>query len=247
MPLLTLLKKLSQFLIKTRFLIVALFILSGCGSPQPPSTAETSPSASISATPEQSEAPPTEQPSTTEVEPDESSLISKEGIATAKLGMTLAELKQRLGSDVEFTVKSPFIVDFDAIAVSQAGEIQYYILYLAGEPFTDTDVIQGLLTENPKYKTAEEVGPGTLIQQAEAVYGKATLSYNTENESREYARFEDQPAPNISFGTGNVASETAGVYASPSNGYNETQNFKEGATIKTVLVVCLDENCAGSR
>ncbi|MGV2391051.1 MAG UNVERIFIED_CONTAM: hypothetical protein LVR29_31475 [Microcystis novacekii LVE1205-3] len=36
-------------------------------------------------------------------------------------------------------------------------------------------------------------GPRTPLEQAEKVYGKGTLSYNTSNESREYVRFVNQP------------------------------------------------------
>jgi hypothetical protein len=158
--------------------------------------------------------------------------------------MTLAELKQALGSDVEFTAKSPFMVDFDAIAVRKNGEIQYYILYLAGQSFSDTEVIQGLLTDNPTFQTAEGVGPGTTLSVAEQAYGKATVSYNTQNESREYARFERQPAANISFATGNGSTKPAGIYPSPTREYNETQEFQADATIQSVLVVCLTDACA---
>ncbi|NJR61909.1 MAG: hypothetical protein HC769_25605 [Cyanobacteria bacterium CRU_2_1] len=158
--------------------------------------------------------------------------------------MTLGALKQILGETAEFTVESPFIVDFDAIAVRQAGEVQFYILYLADESFTDEDVIQGLLTDNPKFRTAEGVGPGTLITEAEQAYGKATLSYNTQNESREYARFEKQPASNMSFATGSGNADSAGIYPSATSEYNETQEFRPDATIKSVLVVCLSETCA---
>jgi len=158
--------------------------------------------------------------------------------------MTLAELKQKLGTEAEFVVKAPFIVDFDAIAVRKSGKTQYYILYLAGQSFSDGDVIQGVLTDNPKFLTAEGVGAGTTLQNAVQVYGKATLSYNTQNESREYARFERQPAPNISFATGNGNSNPAGVYSSPKSEYNETQDYRAEATLQSVLVVCLTDGCA---
>jgi hypothetical protein len=174
----------------------------------------------------------------------EPTLISDHGIGHARLGMTLGELKQALGAETQFQIKSPFIVDFDAIAVQKAGAVQYYILYLAKHQFGDRDAIQGLLTENANFRTASGVGPGTPIQQAEQAYGKATLSYSTSNESREYVRFARHPAPNISFGTGNANQQTAGVYTSPLGEYNETQKFKENAKIQSVLVVCLTEACA---
>jgi hypothetical protein len=184
-------------------------------------------------------------PSPEAADPETSStLISSDGIGDAQLGMTLGALKQKLGSEAEFKVQSPFIVDFDAIAVSQSGSVQYYILYLADQSFEDDDVIQGLLTENPTFQTVESVGPDTSIQQAEQAYGKATVSYSTSNESREYVRFERQPASNISFSTGTAGETSAGVYASPTGEYNETQTIKGNAKIKSVLVVCLSENCA---
>lgn len=158
--------------------------------------------------------------------------------------MSLGELKQALGPEVEYKVQSPFMVDFDAIAVTQNGKTQFYILYLAGQSFADTEVIQGLMTDNPEYKTEQGVGTGTTIRQAEAAYGQATLAYHTSNESREYARFARQPAPNISFATGNGNTETAGIYPSSTGEFNETQQYRESATIQSILVVCLAEQCA---
>lgn len=172
-------------------------------------------------------------------------LISADGIGSAKLGMTLGELKQQLGDGVELTVKSPFMADFDAIAVSQGDEVQYYVLYLAGQTFSDTDVVQGLLTDNPNFRTDKNVGPGTLLQQAEAVYGEANLFYHTQNESREYAQFANSPGANISFSTGNGRDRPAGIYANPTNEHNETSEFQDDAKIQSVLVVCLTESCAG--
>jgi hypothetical protein len=170
-------------------------------------------------------------------------VISPQGLGDARLGMTLGQLKQMMGGGTEFIPQPAFMVDFDAIAVQQSNQIQFYILHLAGQPLTDNDAIQGLLTTNPKFRTAEGIGPETSLQEAEQAYGEATLSYNTDNESREYVRFEQQPADNVSFGTGNANQQFAGVYASPASGYNETREFKPNATIQSVLVVCLTENC----
>jgi hypothetical protein len=217
-------------------------LLAGCGQTADSSSTE-SPSAATS--PAASVAPETTaSPTPNSAAETNPFLISEQGIGAAQLGMTLGELKQELGSEAEFVVQSPFIVDFDAIAVRQSGEVQYYILYLAGQPLADADVIQGLYTENSKFRTAEDVGPGTAIAQAEQAYGKATLSYNTQNEGREYVRFESQPVPNLSFGTGNANQNTAGIYASPAPEFNETQEFKPDATIQSVLVVCLAEGCS---
>lgn len=218
--------------------LVSLAGLTSCNtssntdeSATPTPTEITSPEPTTSTTPE------------TPVSDAERYLISTEGIGPARLGTPIGDLKQDLGETAQFEVKSPFIVDFDAIAVQQDGEVQYYILYLAGQPPKDTDPIQGLWTDNPRYKTAEGVGAGTLISAAEAAYGDATLSFNYDNEGREYVRFAEHPASNISFSTGNASQSPAGIYPNSSSSFNETQDYRPEATIQSVLVVCLTSGC----
>ncbi|GAB4463411.1 MAG: hypothetical protein OHK0037_15960 [Elainellaceae cyanobacterium] len=240
-----LMKQSTTQLLLGSLLLGGLVGLVGCNDAQPPSS---SPSASPTASPgSPAPSPPAPSPTASAPETTDPSLfvISAEGIGPAKLGMTLGELKQAL-PDATFEVRSPFIVDFDAIAVSQNGKPQFYVLYLAGESFGDNDVVQGVLTDNPSYRTDRGVGPGTAIAQAERIYGDATLSYNTQNESREYVRFAQHPASNLSFGTGNGNAETAGIYPSPAADYNETQQFREDATIESVLVICLTDACTAT-
>jgi hypothetical protein len=216
-----------------------LVLMAACGKSASTATSGPSPTSFSSPFPSVALASPSLSPTAQA----ESPIISDKAIGLARLGMTFGDLKKALGKDVEFVVQSPFIVDFDAIAVRRGGEVQYYILYLAKQPLTDADMIQGLLSKNPKFLTAEGIGAGSLLSKAQEAYGKATLSYNTQNESREYVRFEKQPT-GISFGTGNGAKDAVGVYPSPAGEYNETQQFKENAKIQSVLLVCLTEACA---
>ncbi|MGK7889777.1 MAG: hypothetical protein AB4042_10615 [Leptolyngbyaceae cyanobacterium] len=181
----------------------------------------------------------------------DSRLISASGIGPAQLGMTVSTLKQVLGDRVEFNSQSPFLADFDAIAVQQADDTLFYLLYLAGDPLGDGDVIQGILTTNPQYQTVAGVGVGTPLQTAEAAYGNATLSHSADNESREYVRFEQHPATNISFTTQPVAVATnsgslplAGTYTNPVIQYNETEEYRADASIEAVLLVCLSVSCS---
>ncbi|MBE9128628.1 hypothetical protein IQ257_01780 [Coleofasciculus sp. LEGE 07092] len=157
--------------------------------------------------------------------------------------MTLGQLKKLLGDKAEFQVQSPFIVDFDAIAIIQGGKEQYYILYPAGAPMADTDIVEALVTDNPRYRTSEGVGAGTPLKKAETAYGDATLSYNLANESREYVKFAKQPSEDIAFrlGAGNDGS-LAGIYTSPQKEFNETKQFKDTATIRLLEVYC-GKNC----
>jgi hypothetical protein len=226
-------------------LLTVGWCLASCNGSAPPAAQSPTP-ASPSGSPERVAASPTPSPGpATQVSPAaENLVISPQGIGVAQLGMTLAELRQRLGPDYSFTIKSPFIVDFDAVAIQKGGEVQYYILYLAGQSFGENEPIQGLLTENPKFRTAESIGPGSTIAAAERAYGKATLAYNVDNEAREYVRFANQNQRNLSFGTGYGNADSAGIYASPTSAYNETQQFKPDAAIKTVWVICLSDACA---
>ena len=158
--------------------------------------------------------------------------------------MTLGEVKQALGPETSFKVESPYIVDFDAIAVQQGGKALFYILYPADTQLADTDKFEILVTDNSQFQTAEGVGPGMPLKQAETIYGQATLSYHMANESREYAKFAQQPADRIHFRP-KASNEVrfAGIYPTPPQEYNETQEFAADTAIATVEVLCPDQSC----
>ncbi|WP_084639654.1 hypothetical protein [Geitlerinema sp. PCC 9228] len=176
--------------------------------------------------------------------------ISTRGIGVAKLGMTLGELKQIMGPSAKFRVVPDFQGDFDAIAVLQAGNLQFYILYLSGNSFTNRDRIQFLMTDNPRYQTAEGVGPQTLLRHAVSKYGEATLSYTLNGESRESVVFSEYQKPEILFTPATPDHQLAGIYpnapkevASRLNFY-ETNEFHRNAYIQSVLVSCADPQCS---
>lgn len=220
-------------------------------SPQPlPSSSNETPTSATptvtTKTPQSAKSSPSKNPTVAIANsplPTKNQLISPNGIGEAKIGMNYGQLKQQLATKAEFTVKSPFLVDFDAIAVSQSGKIQYYIIYPAGTPLADSAVIEALVTDNPNYRTAEGVGPGTPIQQAEAVYGDATLSYNTQNESREYIKFAKEPSRNIKFRSQATPGKSfAGIYPSSQAEYKQTKEFEKTASIRLIEVYC-GKNC----
>ncbi|MEM9451528.1 MAG: hypothetical protein AAGA75_23760 [Cyanobacteria bacterium P01_E01_bin.6] len=235
----------------TLLLSVFLLCLGGCGVASSDNDGtlndtETPESENATEQIEPSPSPELETPDSAEVV-DPAFLISENGLGLAQLGMTFGELKQILPPDVEYIIESPFIVDFDAIAVQQAGDVQFYILYFAGDTFSDDAIIQGLMTENSAYQTAQGVGVDTPIQTAEESYGDATLSYSWANEGREYVRFENPPAVNLAFRVwrGDTPStDFVGVYPSSSAEYNETQEYIDDAVIKAILVSCIAEDCA---
>jgi hypothetical protein len=169
--------------------------------------------------------------------------ITPVGIGGAKIGMSLKELKQQMGQGFQFPIKASFIEGFDAIAVTKAGAVQYYIPYPAGTQFTDADKIQHLMTDNPNYRTEQGVGPGTSIQQATTVYGGATLSLSKENESREFISFNQHPN-GLAFRPKPVGNHNfAGDYPESNEEYLKTQKYDNRAAIGQITVSCAESQC----
>jgi hypothetical protein len=169
--------------------------------------------------------------------------ITPVGIGSAKIGMSLKELKEQMGQGFQFPIKPSFIEGFDAIAVTKAGAVQYYIPYPAGTQFTDADKIQHLMTDNPNYRTQQGVGPGTSIQQATTVYGGATLSLSKENESREFINFTQHPN-GLAFRPKPVGKDNfAGDYPESNEEYLKTQKYDNKAAIGQITVSCSENQC----
>ncbi|MEZ2321766.1 MAG: hypothetical protein ACBR15_22475 [Microcoleus sp.] len=162
--------------------------------------------------------------------------ISDRTIGAAKVGMTFGQLKKTLGATAQFKVESPFMVDFDAVALSQSGKVQYRIIYAAGTKLKDTDVIELLRTDNANYKTVQGVGPGMTLKQAEAIYGQATLSYNVDNEMRENVVFAKQPTRKIMFVPKAEGKQFGGVYGAGKGGFFQTNKYQPNAVIESVMV-----------
>lgn len=211
-------------------------------SPTPSPTATASPAESLSSSPSSSSSP----------SPSESSTaleITAQGIGPAKLGMTYGDLKKAL-PEATFEVKKPFIVDFDAIAVQQGGQTLFEILYPAGDSLSESTPIEILRSENPNTRTAAGVGPGTPLSQAESAYGKATLSYNLDNEGREYVSFANTPIERLNFRLGAYGDNSLqGIYdqAAGEGGNRETNRYKEGATIQAIELTCVPGKCPKSQ
>jgi hypothetical protein len=170
-------------------------------------------------------------------------IITPTGIGNAKIGMTFKDLKQQMGKGVEYSVKNNFIEGFDAIAVTKAGAVQYYIPYPTGTNFTDADRIEHLVTDNPNYRTQQGIGPGTSIAKAASVYGDATLSMSKENESREFISFTQHPN-GLAFRPKPIkARNFAGDYPESNDEYLKTQKYDTKAAIGQITVSCAEEQC----
>lgn len=190
---------------------------------------------------------------------NEDLLISHDGIGKAKLGMSIGELKRISDPDTSFEIISPFLLDTNAIAVSNQGIVQYYILYVAGSTSdtdgitpSDDDTITILMTDNQHYQTKEGVRVGTPIKEAEEIYGNAVLAYNTEGESREYVTFGDRKSDNIRFRASyfKLISDGlgfSGIYPEYPGVSYTTDKYREDAAIAAIEVSCALENCASQK
>jgi hypothetical protein len=174
-------------------------------------------------------------------------LIDSQGIGPADVGKTYGQIRQALGGSYTYSDVSPFMVDFAAIAVMREGisgffpgrAIAFYLVYPEATALQDSTPINLMITANPKYKTAQGTGPGSLLSEAVKDYGKATLNFNTDSESREFVRFERNPA-NLSFRAEALTHSFAGDYSAPDavrqGSSNKTTAFFENASISQVWV-----------
>ena len=167
-----------------------------------------------------------------------SRLIEQNALGNAQTCTTPTELQQALPTMTVGTWGEGPLVDTEGVKVTNAeGETIFYALASGwrvgpNRPFTL------FYTTHPSYQTAEGIGPGTSIEEAERIYGPATLSYHYEAESREFVTFENGPE-DIWFRTG--SGDEAGVYAEQAGPYFQTQTYREGATIRTIWVS--DRSC----
>ena len=174
-------------------------------------------------------------------------LITSDGIGPAKIGSTYGQIKQALGAGYAYDDVSPFMVDLSAVAVTREGiggffggrAIAFYLAYPTSTTLTDSTPINLFITANPKYQTAQGTGPGTLLSAAVKDYGKVTLGFNTEGESREFAKFERAP-DKVEFRAEALTHSFAGDYSVPDavrdGGFNQTPAFFENASISQVWV-----------
>ena len=164
---------------------------------------------------------------------DDDRLITADGAGDAVVGSTPAEMQAQLGPDFQLVDIGPFLVDIEGVEVQKDGTPQFFAGYVAGEG-PDLDL---LVITNSEYQTAEGVGPGTPIVDAEGIYGDATLSFNVNSESREFVRFENGPEGRILFRVDN-SDGMVGIYDDPDAEFAETTEYGEYGVIESIWVSC---------
>jgi uncharacterized protein YecT (DUF1311 family) len=198
--------------------IVTIALLGGCGSnasPDPATTIET-----ITPTPD----------------PGSPWKIGETGVGPIQFGMTMDAVRSLLSADMTLTPEPNLLVDWDAMTLKEKGTPLLYLLYPAGKEISDQSTVALFMVADSRYTTPEGIGPGSTIAAAQEVYGPATLSYNTDDEMREYVRFAQAPSY-LSFRTTGSPGQWVGRYSGSADGsYYETQDFDPEGKIQFVLV-----------
>lgn len=166
-----------------------------------------------------------------DAQPSDDLLITADGVGAAMLGLTPDELAEALGPEFDVGDEVRITVDFDGRVVTRDGQVQFRAAMTgAGEELTL------FIVSNPDYATAEGVGARTSIADAEAIYGPATLSWNPDNEGREFVSFENGPEGRIAFRTPGIGGNNVGIY---DDDEFETTAYEDDAEIASVWVSCI--------
>jgi hypothetical protein len=163
-------------------------------------------------------------------------LITGDGIGVARVGMSRADLRAALPEGHLLGMgTTSYMVGVDGVPVTSAGDTLYMLLYPAGAPDHDDAPITLVATTSPHARTAEDIGPGTSLAEARVRYGPPTLSLRSMDESREYARFPEQPGEGMRFLVSGSGGGLAGSYT-PNGDIRETTAYDPGARITMVVV-----------
>ncbi len=137
--------------------------------------------------------------------------ITENSVGPVRLGMTVAEAKRALRA---YTFRRAS--DGEGIALIEVTRRnRVYMRLFAGEedsrrPINNSAKIEQIEVLNPLYRTPKGIYPGIRVDRAERIYGKVQEIVMSEIESREYAKFANQPDYYTFRVQANNA--TAGVY-----------------------------------
>lgn len=160
-------------------------------------------------------------------------LITPNSVGNLKIGMMVAEARQAFPGHT-FSRTS----DGEGIALIEVkrGNRTHFILYAnefdPAQPIDNTARIEFIEIVNPAYRTEKGVYPNMLLSEVEKRYGSLQSIVLSEIESREYARFAQQPA-GIDLKVLNRSGQ-AGIYA---NGEMRTTRYARNAYVGSVILL----------
>lgn len=137
--------------------------------------------------------------------------ITENSVGRVRLGMTVAEARRAMPG---YTFRRSSDGEGVALIEVRRRNRLYMTLYAGEEnssrPINDSAKIEQIEVWNSFYRTAKGVYPGIPVSRAERIYGKVQEIMMSEIESREYAKFTNQP-DYLTFRV-QAKDATAGVY-----------------------------------
>jgi hypothetical protein len=159
-------------------------------------------------------------------------IISRGGLGDAVGGLTAPELAALLGPVFEMRPTNTVLTGTEGVTFLLDGTVQFHALHLVHEgPALDL-----LVTENPGYRTAAGIGPGSTLDDAVAAYGSPRLSFSVLDDGREFVQFDGGPPANVVFRVVGPDGDLAGDYPEPQQDFNQTEEVRPGSTIAAVWV-----------
>ncbi len=160
-------------------------------------------------------------------------LITPDSVGKLKIGMTVAEAR-RVFPLHTFTRTS----DGEGIALIEVKRRNrtHFLLYAnefdPAQPINNNAQISFIEVTNQAYRTAKGVYPNMRLSEVERQYGKLQSIVLSEIESREYARFANQPLGLDLKVTGRNAQ--AGIYA---NGEMRSTRYASSAYVASLIIL----------
>lgn len=169
--------------------------------------------------------------------PLEIGAVAADAALGVSLGMTLAQARAAQ-PDLKWYFEPTFIVDFSALCAERDRRELFCALVPETDQETPTDRIAAIAVTGPTLATDKGVHAGMLVKAAEEAYGPARLSYNLENEGREYLSLRNAPEGMAFVADSATRGHHVGLYPPPSDdaAAQETDRYAPDAVIRVIWI-----------
>lgn len=153
--------------------------------------------------------------------------ITEDGLGPITIGSSIDDVRDQLPDEYVIGDEVPIAPDLTGFVVSVEGAVHALI------PANGSDRVNGVIVLNDGYQTAQGIGPGSLVGDAEDLYGDASLSWSEEDQGRERVVFDNNPA-GLSFRTSEAVGPQAGIYG---NDQNNTVLYEPSSRLTSIWIV----------
>lgn len=162
-------------------------------------------------------------------------VIHDRAVHPAKLGRTVAEVRDALGPD--YTVRMDEAATDGTFVVSTREGVELYSLRTA-DPGGDGAPIVEIRVTNPIYRTKDGIGPGSTVADVVAVYGRATFAKRegSEIEKVSFAHGGSRHHLLAISGPGGATIGDYSVAVASADGWQRTTTWRDDARVRAVIL-----------